>query len=80
MFCSLLIALTTPPSPMQTYLTCELNGLMVLLGVGVFFAWRWLGGRDLLVFSWVLIAHALFELFTNPSLPGLGRFHGELSR
>ena len=49
-----------------------LNALMVLLGVGVFFAWRWLGGRDLLVFSWVLIAHALFELFTNPSLPGLG--------
>ncbi len=53
-------------------LDLELNGLMVLLGVGVFFAWRWLGGRDLLVFSWVLIAHALFELFTNPSLPGFG--------
>ncbi len=53
-------------------LDLELNGLIVLLGVGVFFVWRWLGGRDLLVFSWVLIAHALFELFTNPSLPGLG--------
>jgi hypothetical protein len=53
-------------------LDLALNGLMVLLAVGVFFAWRWLGGRDLLVFSWVLIAHALFELFTNPSLPGLG--------
>jgi sigma-B regulation protein RsbU (phosphoserine phosphatase) len=53
-------------------LDLELNGLMVLLGVGVFFAWRWLGGRDLLVFSWVLIAHALFELSANPSLPGLG--------
>jgi hypothetical protein len=53
-------------------LDLELNGLMVLLGVGVFFAWRWLGGRDLLVFSWVLIAHALFELSENPSLPGLG--------
>ena len=50
----------------------ELNGLMVLLGVGVFFAWRRLGGRDLLVFSWALIAHALFELDANPSLPGLG--------
>jgi phosphoserine phosphatase RsbU/P len=57
-------------------LDLELNVLFVLLGVGILVAWRWVGGRDLLVFGWLLILHSVYQLFLNPSLPGVGSISG----
>jgi hypothetical protein len=51
-------------------LDLALNIGIAILGVGMFFAWRWTGERDLLVFSWVMIPQALFLLVWNPTLPG----------
>jgi len=53
-------------------LDLALNGLLLVLGVGVLIAWRRLGGRTLLVFAFTMIAHSVTALVMNPSLPGIG--------
>lgn len=45
-----------------------LNGIILMLGMGLLFFWRWAGGRDLLVCSWMLIATSLMSLW-NSSFP-----------
>ena len=45
-----------------------LNGIILMLGAGLLVFWRWAGGRDLLVCSWMLMATSLMELW-NISFP-----------
>ena len=45
-----------------------LNGIILMLGMGLLFFWRWAGERDLLVCSWMLMATSLMELW-NVSFP-----------
>ncbi len=47
-----------------------LNGIIFLLGAGLLVFWRWAGGRDLLVCSWMLMATSLMSLWN--SSPPLG--------
>jgi len=44
-----------------------LNGLIILLGVGLLLVWYWVGGRDLLLCSFMLILLSLFSLWRDPS-------------
>jgi len=39
-----------------------------ILGIGMVFAWRWTGERDLLVFAWVMIPQAILLLIWNPTV------------
>lgn len=45
-----------------------LNGIIFLLGAGLLVFWRWAGGRDLLVCSWMLMATSFMSLW-NVSFP-----------
>ena len=40
-----------------------LNAIIFLLGAGLILFWRWAGGRDLLVCSWMLMAASLMPLW-----------------
>lgn len=44
-----------------------LNGFVIILGVGLFAFWRWVGGRDILLCSGMLISYPLFRLFAELS-------------
>jgi hypothetical protein len=54
-------------------LNLALNIGIAILGIGMLFAWRWTGERDLLVFAWVMIPQALVLLAWSSSLPGVER-------
>jgi hypothetical protein len=47
-----------------------LNGFVLILGVGLLIVWRWIGGRELPIFSVMLISMPLFSL--NALLYALG--------
>ncbi len=48
-----------------------LNGILLMLGVGLLVFWRRAGGRDLLVCSWMLMATSLMSLWNSSSPLGL---------
>lgn len=48
-----------------------LNGIIFLLGAGLLVFWRWAGGRDLMVCSWMLMATSLMSLWNSSSPLGL---------
>jgi len=48
-----------------------LNSIIAILGLGLLVLWRWAGGRDLLLCSWMLISMSLFSLLRNPLSFGL---------
>ncbi|MDE3185949.1 MAG: serine/threonine-protein phosphatase [Acidobacteriota bacterium] len=53
-----------------------LNGIILILGLGLLFFWRWAGGRDLLVCSWMLMATSLMSLWNVASPLGLVSISG----
>jgi Stage II sporulation protein E (SpoIIE) len=48
-----------------------LNGIIFLLGAGLLAFWRWAGGRDLMVCSWMLMATSLMPLWSASVILGL---------